>query len=319
MSKLPGLRLLFFGTPEFAVPSLRVLAESRHDVVGVISQPDRPRGRGRKLEPTPVRVEAERREIPVLQAEMVGEPEAVTWMREQAPDLGCVVAFGQFISRSVRDLPQHGLINAHASLLPRHRGAAPIQHAILCGDEHTGISVMRLEREMDAGDVCLVCETRIGAEETAGELSERLAALAAKAMAAAIERIALGRAEWKPQDPAAVTLAPKLERDFGHIDWSESREQVLRRIRTATPSPGADAVLLKSGARLRILAARAWEVKESTAPPGRIRVEDGRLGVAAADGWIELVRVQKAGGKPLEAAAYLRGAKLPAGEEAVTP
>jgi methionyl-tRNA formyltransferase len=239
MSEFPPLRLLFFGTPDFAVPALSALAASRHPVVGVVSQPDRPRGRGRKLEPTPVKAEAVNHGIPILQPDKVGEPGALAWMRGLSPDLGCVVAFGQFIPKSVRELPRHRLLNAHASLLPRHRGAAPIQHAILAGDARTGISVMRLEKEMDAGDVCLVLETDIADEENAGALSERLASLAASALLEAVEGVARGRVEFRPQDPAGVTRAPKVGKEFGRIDWSEPREQVLRRIRAATPRRGA--------------------------------------------------------------------------------
>lgn len=316
MSDASPLRLLFFGTPEFAVPSLRALAASRHTVVGVISQPDRPRGRGRKLVATPTKVEAGTHGIPVLQPEKVGEPDALEWMQEKSPDLGCVVAFGQFIPKSVRKLPPHRLINAHASLLPRHRGAAPVQAAILAGDTHTGISVMRLEKEMDAGDVCLVLDTEIGAEETAGELSVRLADLAATALLQAVDLVAAGRAEFQSQDPAGVTLAPKVGKTFGQIDWGAPREQVLRHIRAATPWPGADLTLRQSGTRLRILEAGCWDTPQASGGPGRIRVEAGRLGVSALDGWVEVRRLQRPGGRPMSGAEYLRGASVPENEEA---
>ncbi|MFQ5514996.1 MAG: methionyl-tRNA formyltransferase [Myxococcota bacterium] len=315
MSPPPALRLLFFGTPEFAVPSLRALVCSRHPVVGAISQPDRPRGRGRKLAPTPVKLEAQAHGLAVLQPEKVGESAALDWMRERAPELGVVVAFGQFIPRSVRELPPRGLINAHASLLPRHRGAAPIAHSILAGDRRTGISVIRVVREMDAGEICGVRETEIDPEESAGALAERLAELAAEALLEAVDRIAEGSAEFRPQDPSGVTQAPKLGRDFGRIDWSEPRDRVLRRIRAATPWPGADLELPRGQGRLRILQARAWSEAPAPSAPGRIRIEGERLGVSAADGWIELLRVRKPGGRPLTAAEYLRGARVSADEE----
>jgi methionyl-tRNA formyltransferase len=318
MSDASSLRLLFFGTPEFAVPALRALAASRHPVVGVISQPDRPRGRGRKLAPTPTKVEAGNHGIPVLQPQKVGEPDAIEWMRKKSPDLGCVVAFGQFIPKSVRELPPLRLINAHASLLPRHRGAAPVQAAILAGDTRTGISVMRLEKEMDAGDVCLVLDTEIGVEETAGELSVRLADLAATALLQAVDLIAAGRAEFRSQDPAAVTLAPKVGKGFGQIDWRMPREQVLRQIRAATPWPGADLALRKSGTQLRIIKAGRWDAPEPAPAPGRIRVEAGRLGVSALDGWVEVRRLQRPGGRPMSGAEYLRGASVPEDEEATS-
>lgn len=315
MSGPGALRLLFFGTPEFAAPSLRALAASRHRVVGAVSQPDRPRGRGRKLAPTPVRLEAERLGLPVLQPEKVGEPAALDWMREREPDLGCVVAFGQFIPKSVRELPPRGLINAHASLLPRYRGAAPVQHAILAGEVRTGVTIMRIVREMDAGDWCLKSELEIGPEETAGELAERLAELAAATLVEAVDRIAAGTAEFHAQDPAGVTFAPKVDRDFARVDWREPAEQVLRRIRAATPSPGVDVKLRRSGRQFRIQ--RAGLDSEFPAPerPGRVRHDGTQLWVAAGDAWISIRRLQVPGRRPVDAADFLRGARIPEDEE----
>ncbi len=319
MSDAAPLRLVFFGTPEFALPSLRGLAASRHPVVGVVSQPDRPRGRGRRLVPTPVKAEAKALGLPVLQPEKVGEAAALEWLGELAPELGCVVAFGQFIPKSVRELPRHGLINAHASLLPRHRGAAPIQHAILEGDARSGITVIRVTRLMDAGDWCLMRETEIGADETAGELSARLSELAAEALLEAVDQIAAGRVEFRPQAAGGVTLAPKLTREFGRIHWSEVCARVLRRIRAATPWPGADLRLRKSGARLRILDAAGVDASPGPSRPREVRVEAERLLVAALDGWVEVLKLQRPGGRPLSAAEYLRGASVPGDEEAESP
>jgi methionyl-tRNA formyltransferase len=311
------LRLLFFGTPEFAVPSLRALAASRHQVVGLVSQPDRRRGRGRKLAPTPTRAEADARGIPVFQPERVGDPEALEWMRALEPDLGIVVAFGQFIPKSVRMLPPHGLVNAHASLLPRHRGAAPIPYAILEGDARSGVSIMRVVREMDAGDVCALRETAIGSDETAGELEARLSKLAADGLLEAVDAIAARRARFVPQDPAGVTLAPKLERDFGRLDLRRPRAEVLRRIRAATPRPGADLFLRRLELRLRVLRARTCD--DGPPEPGRVQARDGRLVVSALDGWLEVLRLQVPGRRPVDAPEYLRGSKLPADEEVENP
>jgi methionyl-tRNA formyltransferase len=313
------LRLLFLGTPEFAVPSLRALAESRHAVVGVVSQPDRPRGRGRRLEPTPIAAEARGRSLPLLQPEKVGSPEAVQWMRGLEPDLGCVVAFGQFIPRQVRELPPLGMVNAHASLLPRHRGAAPVPHAILEGDPETGVTVIRVEREMDAGDWCVMRRTQIGAEETAGELADRLASLAAGALLEAVEAIAEGRAEFRPQPSVGITFAPKIDRSFGTLSFGEPLERVLRRVRAATPWPGAEVVLRPSGARFRILRARGAEGCGASERPGSVRAEGGSLRIAALDGWLEVVRLQAPGRRPLNAAEFLRGARVGAREEARSP
>jgi len=183
-----SLRIAFFGTPDFAVPSLERLLAGPHDVVAVISQPDRRRGRGRKLSPSPVAEVAQREGLPLLRPERVGAPEVEAEIRRCAPDLGAVVAFGQFLPKRIRELPAKGyLINGHASLLPRHRGAAPIQRAILAGDSVTGVSIMRIEREMDAGPVALTRETAIGPDENAGELATRVASLTAEALAEAVE------------------------------------------------------------------------------------------------------------------------------------
>jgi methionyl-tRNA formyltransferase len=311
---MPDLRLLFFGTPEFAVPALQGLSATRHPVVGVVSQPDRPRGRGRKLAPTPVRAAAETLGLEVLQPEKVGDADARAWMSVRAPDLGVVVAFGQFIPKSVRELPPHGLVNAHASLLPRWRGAAPIEWALATGDERTGISVMRLVKEMDAGDVCLRRTLEIGAHETAGELSARLAQLAGEVLAEAVDQIAAGRARFEPQPEQGVMLAPKIDRSFAELDWRQPRAEVYARIRAATPRPGADIVLKRSGRSLRIVACRPWE-GDAAPQPGAVVAASGSLRVSAADGWIELLSVQAQGRKPLDAGEYLRGASIVPGEE----
>jgi methionyl-tRNA formyltransferase len=311
------LRICFFGTPEFAVPSLRALAQGPHPLVGVVSQPDRPRGRGRRLEPTPVRREAEARGLALLQPERVGDPAALAWLRGLGAELGVVVAFGQFLPRAVRESAALGLINAHASLLPRWRGAAPIAHAILAGDRTTGVTVIQVSREMDAGDYCTMRELEIGAEESAGELAERLAELAAEALLEAVEEIALGRACFLAQDPARVALAPKIGREFGVLDLSRPRDELLRRIRAATPWPGCDLRLERAGHGIRILAAIAAE--GAGAEPGRVRVQRGRLLVAAVDGWIEITRLQVPGRRPLGASEFLRGVQLAQDERASAP
>ena len=297
------------------MPALRALAVTRHPVVGVVSQPDRPRGRGRVVEPTPVAATAKELSLPLLQPEKVGDESALAWLRGVRPDLGIVVAFGQFIPKSARELPPLGMINAHASLLPRWRGAAPIEWALDSGDSKTGISVMRVVKEMDAGDVCLARELEIGAEETAGELSARLSALAGPALVEAVEQIASARARFEPQDAARVTLAPKLDRGFAKLDFAQPAERVLRRVRAATPRPGVDLELGKTGKRMSVLRARLGP-SHSKVTPGLVQARDGKLFVACADRWLELVEVRLAGKRAMTAEELLRGFRVADGERA---
>ncbi len=313
------MRLLYFGTPGFAVPGLRALAASGHTLVGVVSQPDRPRGRGRLLEETAVKQAAAELDVPVLQPERVGDERALAWMRAREPELGIVVAFGQFIPKSVRELPRLGLINAHASLLPRWRGAAPIEWALDAGDARTGVSIMRVVKEMDAGEVCLVRETEIGPDETAGELAARVSELAGEALVEAVDALAHGRAVFEAQDPARVTLAPKLDRSFAKLDFSQPASLLLRRIRAATPRPGVDLELTRAAKRLRIVRARLGAGHGGSARPGRVSVESGKLLLAAGDAWLELVEIQLAGKRPMRADELLRGFRVPDAEEAHSP
>jgi len=255
-----------------------------------------------------------RENLPLLRPERVGDPGTERALRDALPDLGVVVAFGQFIPRRIRELPALGYcINGHASLLPRWRGAAPIARAILNGDERTGVSVMRLEREMDAGPVTVQREIDIAPDETAGGLSDRLAKLSADAIADVVEQIAEDRVAWTPQDAALATSAPKLEREDARLDWSESAANLVLRVRAMAPTPGAFTEL--GGETLRILVARA-EPGPLDAPPGTARCSgDAPLRVATADGWLVPRLLQRAGGRALDTEAYLRGRPIPDGAQ----
>jgi methionyl-tRNA formyltransferase len=248
--------------------------------------------------------------VPLLRPERVGDADVVAELARFAPDLGVVVAFGQFLPKRVRELPRLGLVNAHASLLPRHRGAAPIAHAILAGDAETGISIMRVEREMDAGPVCLAKGTAIRPDETRGELEERLAALAAEALAEALGEIAAGRARFTPQDEALATVAPKLGLADAALDFGEPAALLARRVRALAPRPGAAAAL--RGERLRVLAARA-EPGPCDRPPGVAERSGDRLRVATGDGWLAPLLLQRPGGRVLATAEFLRGCDVPDG------
>jgi methionyl-tRNA formyltransferase len=302
------MRIIFFGTPEIAVPSLERLIAGPSEVVGIVSQPDRGRGRGRRVSPSPVSQVALAASLPLFRPQKVADVESE--LRALDSDIGVVVAFGQFIPKKIRELPLLGFsINAHASLLPKFRGAAPINHAILSGEERTGISVMRVVREMDAGPVALTREIEIGPTTNAAELTEQLANLAPHALEEAIAQIEAGSVIWTEQDAMLASEAPKLDKQMGMLDWSESAIALARRVRAFAPKPGAFTHC--GGAVLRILSAEpvgTESIGGGPATPGTTRCPNGKsLFVATRDGWLSLLRVQRAGGKELPIDAYLRG------------
>ncbi len=242
---MSALRLLFFGTPEIAVPTLERLIAGPHQVVGVVSQPDRARGRGRKQSPSPIAAIALREAIPLVRRENIGDEEALAALRALRPDVGIVVAFGQFLPKKIRELPSCGyLINAHASLLPKYRGASPIAQAILEGEAETGVSVMRVEREMDSGPVALVLRTAIEARENTAELSTRLSEIAATAIEETLVQIERKTVEWKDQDASRATIAPKLEKSDAILDLRESAQRLVCRIHALSPKPGGTLTLM---------------------------------------------------------------------------
>jgi methionyl-tRNA formyltransferase len=311
------LRVVFFGTPEIAVPTLERLIEGPHDVVGVVSQPDRGRGRGRKRTPSPISEIALRHSLTLIRPERVGDDEAVEALRALEPDLGVVVAFGQFIPKRVRELPSCGyLINAHASLLPKYRGAAPIARAILEGEEETGISVMRVEKEMDAGPVALVVRTPIEEQENTAELSERLARLAADAIAEAVGRIAAGQIEWSVQDASRATEAPRLEKSDAVLDLREDARALARRVHALSPKPGGILRLVwderQETIKVSRVDVRPFEASELP-EPGLIEGGDGGLAlrIATGAGWLVPLTLQREGGRPMATADFLRGFALP--------
>jgi len=264
------------------------------------------------MQPSPVSERALENSLPLLRPERVGSPESERWLQQTDPEIGVVVAFGQFLPRRIRELPSRGyLINAHASLLPRHRGAAPIERAILAGDAETGVSVMRVEREMDAGAVAHVLRTPIESTTDAGELTARLAQMSAQAIEESLRAIARDTLRWTPQDPKGATLAPKIEAADSRIDWRQSAKAISRQIRAMSPSPGAHT--LHAGERLRVLAAR-HEPATATGPPGHVSVSSGQaLRVSCGEGCLLPLVVQRPGGKALPIDAYLRGRPIPAG------
>jgi methionyl-tRNA formyltransferase len=335
----PTLRLVFFGTPELAVPALERLIAGPHEVVGVVSQPDRARGRGRKTSPSAVSAVALRENIPLLRPEHIGDAEAALELEALRPDVGIVVAFGQFLPRRIREMPSCGyLINAHASLLPKYRGASPIAQAILDGEAETGVSVMRVEREMDAGPVALVMRTPIESRENTAELSIRLSEIAATAIEQAVERIARGDIEWTAQDSSLASIAPKLEKSDAMLDLCEAARALACRVHALSPKPGGtltlttmtpatetasaghsdpardasgDVVLkiLRADTMAYDLANRSVGGAAGNPAPGTIErdVDGVALRIATRDGWLVPLVMQRAGGKPTPIADFLRG------------
>jgi methionyl-tRNA formyltransferase len=299
------VRIVFMGTPLFAVPSLQQLATGKHSIVGVVTQPDRPSGRGQRLRASRVKELAERLGVAVLQPERARSANFLAELRALAPDLVVVVAYGQILPTTVIAVPPLGCINAHASLLPHLRGAAPIQRAILAGDRETGVTIMRINDRMDAGDVLCARTVAIDPEDDSGTLGGKLSALAADLLVDAVERIARGVAHWTPQDEAAATYAPMIGRDETRIDWALPAADIERRIRAFRPDPGA--FTIHDGARLKILAA-AVGASIPDSKPGTIDSDAGQsVRVACGNGSLLLSVVQPEGGRAIAALDYIRG------------
>jgi methionyl-tRNA formyltransferase len=304
-----SLRIVFAGTPDFAVPSLRAAAQ-RNEVVAVYTQPDRPAGRGRELQLSPVKREALVRGIPVLQPESLKGALAIDALRALQPDLLVVVAYGLLLPKAILAIPRHGCWNVHASLLPRWRGAAPIQRAIEAGDRDTGVCLMQMEAGLDTGPVLLSQRLAIGPEETGGQLHDRLAALGAQTLADGLGLLRAGmRPVPQPQSDVGVTYARKLDKAEARLDWTQPATQLARKVRAFNPWPMADALL--AGERVRVHGAIAIDAPAAT--PGRV-LAAGRDGidVACGQGALRIRVLQREGGRAITAADYLnaRGAQL---------
>lgn len=300
------MRVLFIGTGEIGVPVLRWLLESdEHELIGVVTQPDKPVGREQRIEAPPVKAALAGSDVPVFQPKRIKSEEAVAEIRALGPDVIVVMAYGQILPRAVLEIPRSACLNLHASLLPRHRGAAPIQAAIVAGDRETGISVMYMDEGLDTGDVMLQTRIEIAPCETGGSLHDRLAEIAPGALEAALGQLQAGTAPRIPQDSSAATYAPKLEREHGRIDWTEPAALIERKIRAFTPWPGAFAILRDAaGAKRKLKVHRANMVPaESTEPE--------KLVIAAKDGALRLEEVQLEGKRRMSAAEFLRGYNAP--------
>ena len=299
-------RVLFYGSPEFAVPTLQALIDSPYRPIAVVTQPDARAGRGRTLRPPPVKELAAEHGIAALQPSRLREQAAIAQIASLKPDLQIVAAYGQIIPVEILDMPRHGTLNVHASLLPRWRGAAPISAAILHGDGETGVTIMLVDEHEDTGDILRQRETPIGPMEDAGQLSDRLAGMGAGLLVETIPDW-LGRAITPvPQDSERATRARRVKKQQGRIDWASSAEQIARHVRAYTPWPAATTTLGKTAIRI---AQATGVASESCAEPGAIIGEGTTINVATGSGVLEVHRLQRAGKRELSAEEFSRGTR----------
>jgi methionyl-tRNA formyltransferase len=302
------MTLVFLGTPSFAVPTLERIVSAGHRVLAVFTQPDRPKGRGGALAAPPVKETAMRLGLPVCQPERVRRPEVVEQLRQMQPEVMVVVGYGQIIPQSIIDIPRHGIINVHASLLPKYRGAGPIQWAIANGETHTGVTTMRIDAGLDTGAMLLKWETEIGPEENAIDLGERMATAGADLLVKTLAGIDAGAVHPEPQDNTQATLAPILKKEDGVIDWSWPAQKIFNRVRGFLPWPGAHSFF--RGQMFHIWKARVAE-EPGAGAPGRLIPLKRRLLVTSGEGSaLELIEVQIEGRKRMSAEAFLNGHRL---------
>ncbi len=295
--------VVFMGTPDFAVPTLRTLIETQ-TVVGVVTQPDRPAGRGRQLRPSPIKIVALENNIPVYQPKSLRKQAAAEPLVAWQPDLIVVAAFGQILRPHVLELPPHGCINVHASLLPRWRGAAPIQSALMAGDAETGVTLMQMDPGLDTGPMYVAEAIPIHADETAATLHDRLSILGGEMLARYLDAILAGTISATPQDDSLSTYAPMLEKELGRLDWERSSTELERHIRAMTPWPGAFTTW--NGNVLKILTADVVDVS-ADGQPGEVILQDDQLIVLCGSGGLALDTIQLAGKRAMQATDFVRG------------
>ena len=299
------MRVVFMGTPDFAAASLQKLIEKNYDIAGVFTQPDKPRGRGMELSFSPVKELAVRHDLPVFQPEKMRDGTALQIVRDLNPDILVVVAYGRILPDDILAVPKFGAINVHGSLLPKYRGAAPIQWAVLNGDKTTGVTTMYLAHDMDAGDVIYTEETEIGEFETAGELFDRLMVMGADLLDKTLRDIEAGTAPRTPQDHSQATYVKMLDKSICPIDWNKSPREIVKHIYGLQPWPVASMEL--EGKSFRVFGAAYTEAKTNKAPGSVVRADDSLI-IACADGQcLEITELQAPGKKRMQAADFLRG------------
>lgn len=317
-----ALRIVYFGTPAFAVPSLEALASSRHTVVGLVSQPDRPKGRGHRIQVTPTKEAALARGIPVLQSQRIKTPEFLESIKALQPDLGVVAAYGRIIPDALLHVPRLGMINVHASILPKYRGAAPVHRAVIGGERETGVTIMRVIAELDAGPTFAMRTRRIGEDETSTDVERALAALGADLLLDVVDDIAAGRAVETPQDDTQATFAPKLTKEEGRIDWRLPAARIHDLVRGLQPWPLAATRL--AGERLlihRTSQIAPTDVYRYEGEPGSIVAADpAGIVVLCGDALtLQILQLQPEGSRVMSARDYLAGHKILPGARLETP
>lgn len=304
---------MFMGTPDFAVPPLSALAMAGHEVALVVTQPDRPKGRGRKLSPPPVKVKALELGLPVYQPERIKRPEALEAVANALPEVIVVAAFGQILPKSVLDIPPSGCINVHASLLPKYRGAAPINWAIINGETVTGITIMQMDEGMDTGDMLMTSEERILPEDTAGSLTERLSVQGAGLLAQAMDGLRAGRLKPVRQESDKATYAPILKKEMGRLDWTKTADAIERLIRGLSPWPGA--YTHRNGETIKVLGAKVYTDTPFEGAPGEVvDVNANGIKVMTGGGVLVIMELQAGGGRRMRARDFLSGHKVMRGE-----
>lgn len=307
------LRIVFMGTPEFAVPCLKRLVTDGHEIAAVVTQPDRPKGRGRILTPSPVKEYAQKQKLPLKQPEKIKDTVFMEQLAVLQPDVIVVVAFGQFLPRQLLDLPPLGCINVHASLLPKYRGAAPIHWAVMNGEAVTGVTTMHMDSGMDTGDIILKMETLIGPEEYTGQIHDRLSIMGAELLAQTLELLAENKAPRSPQNAQEATYAPLLTREIEAIDWQRSARDIHNQVRGLNPWPGA--YCLYENRILKIWRTSIQDANETFKDPGCIiAVERDCLLVATGNGIIRLEEVQPQNKRRMNAGVFSTGYRIEAGE-----
>jgi methionyl-tRNA formyltransferase len=311
------LRVAFFGTPAFAVPALDALLASRHEVVGVVTQPDRPRGRGQKVSDAPVKARALETGVPILQPPTLRDEAFLSAFRQWKADIGVVAAYGKILTDAALAIPRLGMVNVHASLLPRYRGAAPVHRAVIAGEHETGITIMRVVKALDAGPMLARVVQPIGDEETSEGLEAALAALGAPLLVESLDRLAEGRAVETPQDESAATYAHRITKEDGLIDWARSARDVHNLVRGLYPWPHAYSYL--EGERL-IIWKTNYEITGTHPSPGTIVAARGDVWtVAASDGVVHLRQVQAEGRRPAPVRDFLAGHPVRVGSAFTAP